>query len=119
MPERKEILGDFIALAREAHSEDQKEVVAVLACAALEDSLKQCAKRHGLKVDGESMQTVVHAIKSKGLIRATEGKVLEGLSKVRNDAFHARWEEIDIPSITSILAFTGTFLIKHFSSQSL
>lgn len=116
---RGEVFGDFIALARKALEDSAKDVAAVLACAALEDALKQCAKRHGLEVDGESMLTVVNAIKSKGLIRATEAKVLEGFSKVRNDAFHARWDEIDIPCIKGILAFTETFLIKHFTSQAL
>ena len=91
LPERKEILGDFIALAREAHSEGQKEVAAVFVCAALEDSLKQCATSHVLGVHDKEMPVVVHA----------------------------QWDALDISDIKSILTFTEEFLIKHFSSQSL
>ena len=61
LPERKEILGDFIALAREAHSEGQKEIAAVFVCAALEDSPKQCATSHALDVHHKEMPVVVHA----------------------------------------------------------
>ena len=35
-----ELFGDFVALARKALDEEQKDVAAVLACAALEDTLK-------------------------------------------------------------------------------
>ena len=61
LPERKEILGDFIALTREAHSEGQKEAAAVFVCAALENSPKQCAKSHVLDVHDKEMPAVVHA----------------------------------------------------------
>ena len=116
---RGEVFGDFIALARRALDEGEKKVAAVLACAALEDSLKQCAKNHALEVDDQTMPTVVNALKSAGVIDKTEGAVLKGFSQVRNDAFHARWVAIDIPAITGILAFTEKFLIKHFSSKML
>lgn len=61
LPQRKEILDDFIALAREAHSEGQKEAAAVFVCAALENSLKQCGTSHALDVHDKEMPAVVHA----------------------------------------------------------
>ena len=114
-----EIFGDFIALARRTLNEGGKEVAAVLACAALEDSLKQCAKNHALEVDGKTMLNVVNALKTASVIDKTEGAVLKGFSEVRNNAFHAQWKAIDTPAVTSILAFNEGFLIKHFSSQML
>ncbi len=105
--------------ARRALDEDEKDVAAVLACAALEDSLKQCAKSHSLNVDDEEMATVIDALRSAGTVDKTEGAVLKGFSQVRNKAFHAQWDKIDVPSITSIIAFTEQFLIKHFSSSPL
>jgi len=45
-----EIFGDFIGLAKSALRENYKDVAAVLACAALEDSLKRFAETNGLSV---------------------------------------------------------------------
>ena len=110
-----EVFGDFLTSARRALGEGQKNVAAVLACAALEDSLKQCAKSHSLDVDDADMSTVVGALKSVDAVDKTEGSILKGYTLVRNKAFHAQWDAIDNPAITSILAFTDQFLIKHFS----
>ena len=41
-----EVLGDFLALARAALAEHNKDVAAVLACAALEDALKRFAREN-------------------------------------------------------------------------
>ena len=48
---RGEILGDFLSLAHETLNTGQKDVAAVLACAALEDTLKRCAIDRGLNVE--------------------------------------------------------------------
>ena len=113
---RGEVLGDFIVLAREALNEKQKDVAAVLACAALEDALKRCANSHNLDVHDKDMSNVVNALKSAGVVRGPQGSLLNGFVQLRNKAFHARWEVLDVPDIKSILAFTEEFLVKHFSS---
>lgn len=116
---RGEVFGDFIVLARRALDEGEKNVAAVLACAALEDSLKQCANSHNLNVGDEEMSTVINALKSKGVISRPDGTSLKGYTQLRNKAFHAQWDEIDIPHLQGLLAFTEGFLVKHFSYQSL
>ena len=113
---RGEVLGDFLALAREALHEGQKDVAAVLACAALEDALKRCASEQGLDVEDQDMSEVVNALKSKGVIRGAQGQVLRGYVRIRNKAFHAEWDAIDVPSVNGIIAFTQIFIIEHFSS---
>ena len=116
---RGEIFGDFIVLAHRALDDDKTNVAAVLACAALEDSLKQCAKSHKLDVGDEEMPTVINALKSVGVISKPEGTSLKGYAQLRNKAFHAQWSEIDLPHLQGLLAFTEGFLVKHFSYQSL
>ncbi|MCK5472441.1 MAG: hypothetical protein KAI59_00295, partial [Planctomycetes bacterium] len=49
-----EIFADFIALAKEA-LDDNKDVAAVLVCAALEDALKRVAVKENLDVDDKDM----------------------------------------------------------------
>lgn len=116
---RGEVFGDFLTSARRALDENEKNVAAVLACAALEDSLKQCAKSHNLDVGDEEMPTVINALKSVGVISKPEGTSLKGYAQLRNKAFHAQWSEIDLPHLQSLLAFTEGFLVKHFSYQPL
>ena len=111
---RGEALGDFLVLAREALDAEQKEVAAVLACAALEDVLKRCANDRGLNVQDKNMNEVVNALKSEGIIRKNQGALLSAFVKLRNDAFHARWEAIDTATVNSLMAFTQDFLAKQF-----
>ena len=147
-----EVLGDFLILARKALDEEEKDVAAVLACAALEDALKRCASDRGLNVQDKNMQTVVNALKSRGaledalkrcasdrgrrflnvqdknmqtvvnalksrgVISSPQGKILDGYVPIRNNTFHAQWEEIDAAAINSIIGFTEVFLVQQFSS---
>ena len=111
---RGEALGDFLVLARESLDAEQKDVAAVLACAALEDALKRCANDRGLDVQDKNMNEVVNALKSEGVIRRNQGALLSAFVRLRNDAFHARWEAIDTTGVTSIIAFTEEFLAKQF-----
>ena len=111
---RGEALGDFLVLARESLDAEQKDVAAVLACAALEDALKRCASDRGLHVQDKNMNDVVNALKTEGIIRKNEGALLSAFVRLRNDAFHARWTAIDTTGVTSIIAFTEEFLAKQF-----
>lgn len=61
-----EIFADFLTLAKNALREGQKDVAAVLACAALEDALKKFAVLNGLNVDGKTMDNVVGALVLRG-----------------------------------------------------
>lgn len=72
-----EIFGDFIAMAKVSLSENHKDVAAVLASAALEDVLKRYARLNDLNVDDESMQTVVAALKSRGLVTGAQKSLLD------------------------------------------
>ena len=56
---RGAVLGDFLDLAHKALDEGEKDVAAVLACAALEDALKRYASDLGLEVQDKDMSQVV------------------------------------------------------------
>ena len=113
---RGEVFGDFLVLAREALDADQKDVAAVLACAALEDALKRGASDRGLEVHDKDMSEVVNALKSAGVIRGPQGALLRGFVQIRNKTFHAQWTAINSADVSSIIAFTEKFLVKQFSS---
>lgn len=110
-----EVFGDFVAMARHALSEGHKDVAAVLACAALEDTLKRFAGANGLDVGEKSMQEVVGALKSKGLVSGAQKSLMDTMPKIRDYAMHANWEKISAPDVSSVIGFVEQFLLTKFS----
>lgn len=111
-----EVFGDFINAARSALSEGFKDVAAVLACGALEDTLKRFALASGLDVYNKEMAEVVNAMKAAGMVKGPQGSLLQGFTKIRNKAFHAQWDSIESADVQSVIAFTQEFLLTRFQS---
>ena len=110
-----EIFGDFIALARHSINEGYKDVAAVLACAALEDALKNIAVKYGLEVGNKPMKEVVSALKSIGLVGGAQKSLLNTMPKIRDYAMHANWEKIKPEDVSSVIGFIEQLLLQHFS----
>ena len=112
-----EVFGSFIVLAKQALTEDNKDVAAVLASAALEDALKRHAVSNGLDVDDAKMAKVINALKSKGFISGAQKPMLDAMLQMRNRAMHAKWEKIQKPEVSSLVAFVEQFLLTHFDRR--
>ena len=109
-----EVFGDFVALAKQSLAEGHKDVATVLASAALEDALKRYASVHGLDVGDKSMQEVVNALKSKGLVSGAQKSLLDTMPKVRDYAMHANWDKVSDTDASSIIGFVEQFLLTNF-----
>lgn len=112
-----EIFGSFIVLAKQALAEDNKDVAAVLASAALEDALKCHAVSNDLDVDDASMSEIINALKSKGLVSGAQKPLLAAMLQMRNHAMHAKWEKIQKPEVSSLVGFVEQFLLIHFDRR--
>ena len=110
-----EVFGDFVVMAKHALREGHTNVAAVLACSALEDTLKRYGIANGLDVDGKVMQEVIAALKSKGLVTGAQKSLLDSMPKIRDYAMHANWEKITPPDVNSVIGFVEQFLITKFS----
>ncbi len=110
-----EIFGDFVATAKAALAEGQHTVATVLACAALEDALKRFAQLNDLSVDGQTMEEVVNALKSKGLVSGPQKTLLAAMPKIRNQAMHAEWAKLTPQDAGSVIGYVEQFLLSHFS----
>lgn len=108
-----EIFGDFIALAKQTLDEN-KDVAAVLVCASLEDALKRIAMKKGLDVEDEDISKVINALKANGTLKGSQTSIAKGYVKLRNKAFHAEWEKIEKPEVSSAIGFTEQLLLEHF-----
>lgn len=109
-----QVFADFLNAAKHALGEGRKDVGAVLAAAALEDTLKRYAEAQGLNVEDADLSNVVNALKGSGLLSASQGALLKGMIPFRNKALHAEWAKIDIVEVQGVIAFLGEFLVAKF-----
>lgn len=108
------IFGDFLSLSKNSLDEN-KNVAAVLACAALEDALKRYAEQKGLNVSDADMSQVINALKSNSLLKEPQASIVQSYVKLRNKAFHAEWDKIEKESVGAAIGFTEQFILSNFS----
>ena len=65
------------------------------------------------------MPEVINALKSKGLIKGGQNRLLQALPKIRNLALHAQWDKFSELEVGSVLGYVEQFLLKHFSYSKL
>ena len=109
-----EVFGDFISAAKAALTENRHHVAAVLACAALEDALKRFAEMNEIDTSDKTMEDVINALKSKGLVGGAQKSLLAAMPKIRNSAMHAEWEKLTPEQAGSVIGFTEQFLLTNF-----
>lgn len=69
---------------------------------------------NGFSVDDKSMDEVVNALKSKGLVQGVQMTLLGAMPKVRNYAMHANWEKISKEDVGSVISSVEQFLWSKF-----
>ena len=109
-----EIFGDFLSLAKQLLNEGHKDASSVLACGALEDSMKKFAKKKGLDVHDKELSAVINSLKSSGHIKGAQSGVVQSYVQLRNKAFHAQFDKIEAPEISSLISFLEQFILTNF-----
>ncbi len=111
------VLTDFTRLshaALEEKNEGAKNVAAVLAAAAYEDTIR----RMGINLAGlkgtEDLSDVITTLKDKGILQAPQLGIALSYLNFRNHALHANWDQIEKESVASVLGFVEQLLMKHF-----
>lgn len=113
-----DVLADLIKFSKVALEQDKNEgaknVAAVLAAAAFEDTIR----RMGINlacIDGtENLIDVLKALKDKGVLQKPQVGIAQSYLSFRNHALHAKWDKIERESVVSVLAFVEQLLMKHF-----
>jgi hypothetical protein len=112
-----DVLSDLVQLAREAlkdQSEGAKNVAAVLAAAAYEDTIRRIAREHAGIIGLDKLETVIRGLKDAGLLVAPQLGLALGYLNFRNRALHANWDQIERATVESALGFIEQLLLKHF-----
>jgi hypothetical protein len=110
-----DVLSDFVTLAREALQElgeGPKNVAAVLAAAAYEDTLRRMAGG-----SREKLEAVIGGLKQSEKLVAPQVGIAQGFLSFRNHALHANWESIDRAAVESVLGFVQELLLHHFGGN--
>ncbi len=112
-----EVLSDLITLARrvlDQSGSNGKDVAAVLTAAAFEDTIRRLAAKEGI-AHYDKLADTLEELKMKGILQGAQVGVAQSFLSFRNKALHAKWAEVDMPSVQSALAFTEQLLLKHFA----
>jgi len=112
-----EVLTDLVQLARavlEEPGDSAKNVAAVLAAAAFEDTIRRMGTTFAGVIGKDDLTNVIDALKTKGILMAPQLGIASGYLNFRNRALHANWDQIDRASVNSILGFVEGLLMKHF-----
>jgi hypothetical protein len=113
-----DVLSDLLRLARVALDEatdGAKNVAAVLAAAAYEDTIRRIAKEHADVIERDKLDAIIDRLKNAGLLVSPQLGIALSYLSFRNHALHAEWDKIDRASVTSVLGFVQELLLKHFS----
>jgi hypothetical protein len=112
-----EILSDFVVLAREAASgkeDGAKNVSAVLAASAFEDTIRRLGSEYAGIVDRPKLLNVIIELKAKEILQGSQFNIAQSMLNFRNNAMHADWDKIEKSSIEAVLGFVEQLLLKHF-----
>ncbi len=112
------VLADFLGLARtvlEDKNEAAKNVAAVLAAAAYEDTIRRMGRELAGLVGRDDLADVIEALKKAKVLVSPQLTIAISFLKFRNDALHADWDNIERESVITVLGFVQELLLKHFS----
>jgi hypothetical protein len=113
-----EVLGDFVALAREAlgaNSDATDRVAAVLAAGALEETLKQLGELNDVDVHDRDMRGVIQKLKDADILVGAQSGTANGFVKFRDYAFHGQFDLIERPTTLAVLGFVEGLLNTRMS----
>lgn len=109
-----QVYGDFLSLSKQLASDKYKESAAVLACGALEDCMKKLAIKNKISAYNMDLNEVVNSLKAAGILKGAQAGVVQSYVKLRNKAFHAQFDKIELPEIVSMVSFLEIFLLENF-----
>ena len=113
-----DVLSDLVQLARvvlDEPGDNAKNVAAVLAAAAFEDTVRRMGSVFAGVMGKDDLSDVIEALKVKGFLVPPQLGIALSFLNFRNRALHANWSDIDRAAVNSVLGFVQELLLKHFS----
>jgi hypothetical protein len=112
-----EVLVDFVQLARAALDQgtaDGKNVAAVLAAAAFEDTIRRMGANLAGIIGRDDLSDIIEGLKKQAILVAPQLGIAISYINFLNRALHAQGDQIEREGVASVLAFVEQLLLKHF-----
>jgi hypothetical protein len=113
-----EILADLLQLAKVAldeGTEASKNVAAVLAAAAYEDTIRRMGSSFCAIQTRDDLSTIVIALKDGGVLQGAQFGTVQAQLQFRNDALHTHWAKIDAIGVSTVIQLVQALILKHFA----
>lgn len=111
------VFADRIHLARTTLREPgdaAKNVASVLAAAGFEDVIRKLGSTFAGSMGGDTLADVLIILKEKAVLTGPQFTTAREYLTFRDTVFHAEWNGIDRPTVSSVLAFIEELILKHF-----
>ena len=102
-------------MSLEEGGEASKNVAAVLAAAAFEETIRRMGAAFAGIVDRDDLSKIIVELKQQGILQGSQVGVVQSHLQFRNDALHADWNKIDHVAVSTALQLVQHLLLKHFS----
>ena len=113
-----EVVSDMLGLAKAAVAEGtkgSKNVAAVLAGAAYEDTVRRMGATLADVQGRPKLEEVVGALKEANVLQGSEVGIVLSHLNFRNGALHADWTRVTDTGVNSCINLVEHLLLKHFS----
>lgn len=111
-----EVLTDLVRLAKtvlDESGDDAKNVGAVLAAAAFEDTIRKIADIKNLP-HTEKLADVLLQLKEQKVLQGSQIGIAQSYLGFRNNALHAQWNKIERAAVQSVLGFVEQLIVVEF-----
>jgi hypothetical protein len=112
-----EVLGDLLQLAKatlDQGTDNCKNVAAVLAAAAFEDTIRRLGTIYCGIEARIGLQDILSQLKDANILKGSQVGVVQAHFQFRNDALHADWNKIDKVAVGTVISLVQELLLKHF-----
>ncbi|WP_068858438.1 DUF4145 domain-containing protein [Perlucidibaca aquatica] len=94
---------DFLDHASHFHRGGKVKESAILASSVLEDVVKRIARKHGIEVEGKTLEPLIDDLTKANVLTPVKAKRVKSFAGVRNHALHAEWDKLDLRDIGSAI----------------
>lgn len=107
-----EIFDDLLDQAEEYLKRSHLPGAAVLATAAFEDVVRQLRNTHGVATPDAKIDQIISDLDKCGVITGVVAKRCRAAAGIRNKALHAKWDELTLEDVRSVIPLTRELLMR-------
>lgn len=109
---------EFLKYAELFHKNGKVMESSVIASAVLEDTIKTIAKKSGGIEASGALDSIIQNLTVAGIFTSVRRSRVQSLAAIRNKAFHAEWEELDLKIVGSFIKDIRDLIDEYLTEPS-